>query len=441
MRRPSRPTRAAAALAAGGCLAAVLAAAPASAAPAAPSGAALGRSALPAGDGWASAEGGTTGGAAADDAHVFTVRTREELARALGNADPTPKIIRVKGVIDANTAADGTPLSCDDYATDGYGLDAYLAAYDPATWGKAEPSGPLEDARIASAKRQAERVQLRVGSNTTLVGLGEGAKLLGASLQVRGADNVIIRNLTFEDAYDCFPQWDPTDGTHGEWNSEYDNLVVYGSTHVWVDHNTFTDGRRPDDAQPRHFGRLYQQHDGLFDVVRGADLVTASWNVFRDHGKTLMIGNSDSATGDRGKLRVTLHHNQFRDVGERAPRVRFGKVDAYNNHFLVTDATGYNYSWGIGVESQLHAEANAFEVPDEFRPADVIKGWKGTALTDRGNVVNGRLTDLLAAHNADAPNEQLSGDAGWTPILRVRVDDARAVPRVVTREAGADKAK
>jgi pectate lyase len=29
---------------------------------------------------------------------------------------------------------------------------------------------------------------------------------------------------------------------------------------------------------------------------------------------------------DAGRLRVTLHHNRFSDLKERAPRVRFGAV-------------------------------------------------------------------------------------------------------------------
>ncbi|MEU4894338.1 pectate lyase [Streptomyces sp. NPDC044780] len=398
---------------------------------------AVARAALPAGDGWASADGGTSGGGKADRAHTFTVTNRAELAEALNDADPTPKLIYVKGTIDANTDAAGKPLSCADYATDGYSLDAYLTAYDPATWGEAEPSGPQEEARAASAARQAERVQLTVGSNTTIVGLGRTARLLGASLQIRGADNVIVRNLTFEDAFDCFPAWDPTDGDEGNWNSEYDNLVVYGSTHVWVDHNTFTDGRRPDSAQPSYYGRLYQQHDGELDVVRGADLVTASWNVFADHDKTLMIGNSDSAGAtDRGRLRVTLHHNLFRNIVERAPRVRFGKVDVYNNHF-VAPRDGYVYSWGVGIESQLVAEANAFTVPSSVDPAKIIKKWNGTALTARNNRLGGRPADLLALHNAGVPEERLGDDAGWAPTLRTRVDDPRAVPGAVARGAGA----
>ncbi|MEU8353385.1 pectate lyase [Streptomyces sp. NPDC048845] len=397
------------------------------------------RPVLPDGDGWASADGGTTGGAAADDAHVFTVRNRAELAAALNGGDDTPKVIRVAGTVDANTDTDGAPLTCEDYATDGYTQEGYLDAYDPATWGDAEPSGPLEDARAASAERQAERVKLTVGSNTTITGLGDDARLLGASLQVTGAENVVIRNLTFEDAFDCFPQWDPTDGDAGAWNSEYDNLVVHGSRHVWVDHNTFTDGRRPDSEQPRYFGQLFQQHDGELDVVRGADLVTVSWNVFAEHDKTLLFGNSDSAGDtDRGKLRVTLHHNLFRDIVERAPRVRFGRVDAYNNHYVVP-AERYGYSFGVGFESQLVAEANAFTLPAGVDPATVIKSWKGTALTERNNYVNGRPADLLALHNAAVPGEQLGDDAGWTPELRTKVHHPRAVPRLVNGKAGAGK--
>ncbi|GAA2320091.1 pectate lyase family protein [Streptomyces violaceusniger] len=397
------------------------------------------RAGLPAGDGWASADGGTTGGAKADRAHTFTVTNRAELAEALDDADPTPKMIYVKGTIDANTDAAGRSLSCADYATDGYSLDAYLTAYDPATWGRTEPSGPQEDARAASAARQAERVELTVGSNTTIAGLGRSARLLGASLQVRGADNVIVRDLTFEDAFDCFPAWDPADGDDGNWNSEYDNLVVYGSTHVWIDHNTFTDGRRPDSAQPSYYGRLYQQHDGELDVVRGADLVTASWNVFADHDKTLMIGNSDGAGAtDRGRLRVTLHHNLFKNIVERAPRVRFGKVDVYNNHF-VAPKSGYVYSWGVGVESQLVAEANAFTTPSSVDPAKIIKKWNGTALTARNNLLGGRPADLLALHNAGVPGETLGDDAGWTPTLRPRVDAPRVVPGVVDGGAGAGR--
>ncbi|MEV7422633.1 pectate lyase [Streptomyces sp. NPDC091212] len=398
------------------------------------------RAALPAGDGWAAESGSTTGGRDATADHVYTVTTWAEFRAALSAAEDNPSVIRVKGTLDALSDSVGNPLTCKDYEAKGYSFEQYLADYDPAVWGyDEEVSGEQEDLRAASAKLQGAQVKVNVPANTTIVGVGRNARILGGSLQVRDVDNVIIRNLTFEDAFDCFPQWDPTDGAYGEWNSEYDNLVLYGSTHVWVDHNTFTDGRHPDSEQPYYFGRLYQQHDGELDVVRGADLVTVSWNVFKEHDKTILIGNSDSLTAvDRGKLRVTLHHNQFKNLKERAPRVRFGQVDAYNNHYVV-QKSGYGYSFGIGFESKLVAEKNAFTVPKGVGLGQILKKWSDAPVTTSGNVVNGKPVDLLAVHNAEIPEETLRPDAGWTPVLRASVDDPRAVPGLVDGGAGAGK--
>ncbi|MDF6041723.1 pectate lyase [Streptomyces sp. JH14] len=400
------------------------------------------RAVLPAGDGWAAADGSTTGGSAATPDHVYTVANRAELIAAFKDAGDAPKIVRIDGTIHGNADAAGSPIGCEDYQTDGYTLDKYLAAYDPQTWGKTLPSGPLEDARAASAALQKESVEVEVPSNTTLIGVGDDATVIGASLQVMDVSNVIVRNITFEDTYDCFPQWDPTDGETGAWNSEYDNLVVTGSDHVWVDHNTFSDGDRPDADQPFYYGDVFQQHDGLFDIVRGADLVTVSWNVLKNHDKTMLIGNSDSAATaaiDRGKLRVTLHHNLFQDLKERAPRVRFGAVDSYNNHFVATADAPYGYSYGVGMESRIVAEHNAFTLASQVDPATILKKWKEAPITAGDNYVNGRRTDLIAVHNAGVPAEQLVSGAGWTPTLRTRIDNPRAVPGIVDHGAGAGK--
>ncbi|MEU0098867.1 pectate lyase [Streptomyces sp. NPDC006267] len=402
----------------------------------------LERAVLPAGDGWAAAEGSTTGGANATPDHVYTVTNRAELVAAFAEAGDAPKIIRISGTVHGNSDVNGTPIGCEQYRTGGYTLEKYLAAYDPEVWGRdSVPSGPLEEARAASAKQQAAAVTIKVPSNTTLVGVGKNPKIIGAGLQVRDVSNVIIRNIGFEDTYDCFPQWDPTDGAEGAWNAEYDNLVVYGSRHVWVDHNTFSDGGRPDAGQPRYFGQVYQQHDGLFDIVRGADLVTVSWNVLKDHDKTMLIGNSDGAGAtDRGKLRVTLHHNLFKDVKERAPRVRFGQVDSYNNHFLATAGSAYGYTYGIGAESRLVAEHNAFTLNRGIDRATILKKWSESSLTAGDNYVNGRRTDLVAVHNAGVPEEHLTEGAGWTPRLRTAVHHPLAVPLLVALGAGAGRA-
>lgn len=397
------------------------------------------RQTLAAKDGWASATTGTTGGAAADANHVYTVTTWAEFKQALADGGTAPKIIKVRGTLDADGA------DCAEFAADGYDFDRYLADYDPAVWGydtdleteKATP-GTQEYLRNQSATAQATAIKATVPANTTIIGVGKNAGIVGGSLQINGVDNVIVRGLTLESPLDCFPQWDPTDGDTGNWNSEYDAAVVYNATHVWLDHNTFTDGDHPDSTLPSYYGRIFQQHDGELDIVKGADYVTASWNVFEDHDKTLMIGNSDSAGAtDRGKLRVTLHHNQFKNLVERAPRVRFGQVDTYNNSYVGN--ADYGYSFGIGFESQLYAEKNAVALPAGIGAGSVLYRWSDAPVTVVGNVVNGAPVDLVAAYNAAHPEAPLRAGAGWTPTLRGHVDPAKAVPKVVARGAGADR--
>ncbi|WP_405874198.1 polysaccharide lyase family 1 protein [Streptomyces sp. NBC_00005] len=397
----------------------------------------LARQVLGAKDGWGAYGTGTTGGAAADAAHVYTVTDWAGFKAALADGGSAPKIIKVQGIIDA----DGP--SCASFQVPGYDFDAYLAKYDPAVWGHDktlddEPDDSPEGLRRASAVNQDAYIKANVPANTTIIGVGKNAGFNGASLQIKAVDNVIVRNLTFDSPLDCFPQWDPTDTADGNWNSEYDSAVVYGSTHVWMDHDTFTDGDNPDSTLPNYFGRIYEQHDGELDIVKGADYVTASWNVFEDHDKTILIGNSDSASTaavDRGHLKVTFHHNLFSNLVERAPRVRFGQVDSYNNHFVAKD--GYSYSYGIGIESQLVAEHNAFTLPDGIGAGKILKRWNDSPLTADDNYVNGEKTDLIAVHNAEVPTEILQSGRTWTPTLRTEVDPAKAVPGIVDHCAGA----
>ncbi|WP_203760382.1 pectate lyase family protein, partial [Paractinoplanes deccanensis] len=401
----------------------------------------LARETLPANDGWGSAGAGTTGGSAADDAHVAVVRTRAELIAALGGdaaangQNATPKIVLVSGRIDLREGK-----SCDDFADPAYDLDAFLAAYDPAVWGRAtRPSGPLEDARVQSTRNQSAQIRINVGSNTTIVGIN-GGRLDHGSLVLTNVSNVIIRNLEVTDAADCFPAWDPTDGSAGNWNSLYDLVSLSGATNVWLDHNTFSDGNNHDSDQPLYFNRPYQVHDGATDFIRGSDLITVSWNDYYDHDKTMLIGSTDTPGVDVGKLRVTVHHNRFGNVIQRAPRVRFGQVDVYNNLYVATDEE-YGYSLGVGVESSIYAENNYFRLSADVPASDVIAYWRGTRITTVGNLVqvSGRApqpVDLVGAYNA-AYEPDLSPDAGWTPTLRTRLDPAQAVPAIVAAGAGA----
>ncbi|MCG5455517.1 polysaccharide lyase family 1 protein [Micromonospora sp. PSH03] len=408
----------------------------------------LGRQTLPERDGWAADGPGTTGGSAATPERTRVVHDRAGLVAALGGdnagnaADATPKLIYVDGAVDGFEGPGGTPLSCADLADPAYRLDAYLAAYDPAVWGRVPPSGPLEEARVRSVANQTRQTQINVGPNTTIVGL-RGARLTGLTLMIDRASNVIVRNLTLVDARDCFPAWSPTDGEAGNWNSQYDQISVRRSENVWVDHNTFTDGDNPDSAQPVYFGRPYQVHDGSLDVTHTASLVTASWNRFTGRDKLLLIGSSNTVGPDVSRLNVTLHHNLFDGVLQRLPRVRFGQVDVYNNHYRL-GGEDFQYALGVGVQSAIYAQSNFFTLDAAVDPADLLYDWGGTAVTERGSWVRqgggaARPVDLLGAYNA-THDPDVAADAGWTPTLRRDpVLPAPLVPLLVGLLAGADR--
>ena len=141
-----------------------------------------------------------------------------------------------------------------------------------------------------------------------------GAKLVGCGLNIKNAKNVIVRNLTFDD-------WDD------------DAINVETSTNVWIDHNTFFTG-----------------YDGSVDTKRGSDYVTISWNHFDGQDKNSLVGHSDdNGSQDRGKLRVTYHHNWFDGTNQRNPRVRFGNpVHVFNNlYYSASGRTAWPPRWRV----------------------------------------------------------------------------------------------
>ncbi|MEU9284470.1 polysaccharide lyase family 1 protein [Streptomyces sp. NPDC048275] len=396
---------------------------------------------LPAKDGWAASGTGTTGGSKADSAHVYTVSTRAQLVKALGSStNSTAKIIQVKGVIDANTDDAGKKLTCSDYAAGtGYSQAAYVKAYDPATYGRSKlPSGTQETARAAAQAKQSKNIVFKVPANTTIVGVpGTKAGITGGSLQVKSVDNVIIRNLTFAATEDCFPQWDPTDGDTGNWNSAYDAVTLRGATHVWADHNTFTDAPSFDKANKTFYGREYQIHDGDLDITNGSDLVTVERNQFTNHDKTMLIGSSD--TDSVGKLRVSIHHNVWKGIIQRAPLARIGQIHLYNNYFDTTALNGYAplYSINSRAKAQVVAQNNAWTVPSGGKVAKLLSGDGTGSIAGSGNLVNGTTTDLVAAYNA-ASSKKLKTTVNWTPTLTAGIESsAKNLPTSLATTTGA----
>jgi pectate lyase len=149
--------------------------------------------------------------------------------------------------------------------------------------------------------------QIRVASNTTVVGMDNQSGFTGGGLNLNGSSNVIIKNLVISKAV----------GT--------DAISIQGpdATNIWVDHCDLSSVQHPDGAS----------YDGLVDITHAADFITVSWTVFHDHRDPSIVGHSDSnAAEDTGKLHVTYHHDLFQRV-QAGPRVRFGRVDVLNVFF------------------------------------------------------------------------------------------------------------
>lgn len=166
-----------------------------------------------------------------------------------------------------------------------------------------------------------------ISSNKTILGIGNYSGISGAGLQVTNSSkNIIVRNMLFTGAPD-------------------DAFNVQGSSHhIWVDHCTFTNG-----------------YDGLLDIKHGSDFVTVSWNRFYGHGKTMLLGHSDTnGSEDIGHLRVTYHHNWFDGTGTRHPRVRFAEsVHVFNNYYY-----GNEYGVASTMNAGVVVEGNYFENVD-----------------------------------------------------------------------------
>jgi pectate lyase len=543
-------------------------------------------------DGWAtvSPDGGkfeVTGGEGATTAHIHVVRNRAQLVRALyghmvedtlaAAPDHQKKLIYIQGRIDLNVDDEHQPMTHEAYMrqcgsavtpyTSFAEFDAaYKAAYDPNQWVRqsleadgrppalpqkaADGALTLEGQRACFASQQAKRIVLRVGSNTSLIGLGKDAAIVGGNLHLGDvsvgsatdaqgntlvsdniqARNIVVRNIHFSDAYDMFPGWDPKDsfsisasdfgaglcsrtfdaatnqGPHqcpsrkgGRWNSEYDLISVLNAANVWIDGNTFDDGDRPDKLDPpvptwaapfNVAEQKVQHHDGLVDVTLFGNLVTLSYNHFRNHDKTHLIGGTDVAgrysdgrevlSYGPDKLSVTLHHNRYENTVQRQPRVRFGKVHVYNNYYsgglkpsgssgIPAPDYAWSVAWTIGTASKLYVENNVLDIalngssktPAQLTFGDTVSstlsnqakceavGYSrpdcATYFHEAGTLLNGTALgagDLLRAAQAKGTgsNAAVNDLAGyWVPGYAYELQPAAQVKAEVLAKAGAGR--
>ncbi|MBQ7881179.1 MAG: Ig-like domain-containing protein [Treponema sp.] len=323
--------------------------------------------------GWASTSANSSFGG--NGKTVYTVSSRSDL---ISKATTGNCIIYVEGMIDMTEGmlpSSGTTSTTklDEFIankTSGQKITAssyaeWKTKYAANVVSAEDESGDIATVRKVLQNAWKTQIQLVIGSNTTIIGLGENSGIKGGTISIKDASNIALRNLNIQDAFDPFPHMEGGDG----YNAEWDGIVIDNSKNIWIDHCTFEDTIclkdedldkvTPSDGETGK--NKWQTYDGLLDVKKASDYVTISYCLFKNHDKTSIIGSGDGETGDEGHLTVTFNNNYYLNCTQRLPRVRFGKVHAYNNYYT-TDGNGRSnsYCFGVGYNAKIYSEANYF---------------------------------------------------------------------------------
>ncbi|HOK65482.1 MAG TPA: carbohydrate-binding protein [Anaerohalosphaeraceae bacterium] len=243
--------------------------------------------------------------------------------------------------------------------------------------------------------------KISIQSNKTIEGTRTNPTIIGMLGFKNGSSNVIIRRLTIR----C-PQG------YGEGNGI---AVKEDITNVFITKCT-----------------IYDCYDGLVDITRRSDNITVSWCKFyftqpMNEQRVSLVGSSDSATDDYGKLRITYHHNWFGAMcKQRIPSVRFGKVHLYNNYY---HCTGVQTIYGVWARlySECLIENNYFkEVNNPYYNIEYDNTVKGR-IAASGNILD-NCTGTVHPGT----------DSVFTPPYAYNLDAASMVPAIVQWGAGAD---
>ncbi|UUZ91028.1 hypothetical protein LJK87_35420 [Paenibacillus sp. P25] len=254
-----------------------------------------------------------------------------------------------------------------------------------------------------------------------------GAKIKHAAFAIKRSSNVIIRNLEFDELW----EWD--EATKGNYDkNDWDYITLEEDNKVWIDHCTFN-----------------KAYDGLVDSKKGTSGVTVSWSTFKgdDGGSNSWVTQQINAleanksaypmynflrSGSIGlspadiiaiagaqkkghlvgatefdstnaNLSITLHHNYYKDIQDRMPRLRGGNAHVYN---IVMDSAG---AWGAkkrlttAMESAIAAKGYHFGITSN----GAISTEGGAVLVEKSQIID--VASPIRNNQADPSNAAYTG--------------------------------
>lgn len=261
------------------------------------------------------------------------------------------------------------------------------------------------DGTINAGNSSVSRFDLKDADNVSIIGVGNRGVLDGRGILLRGASNVIIRNLTIRYVRDGSGDGIELDGTRPIRN-------------VWIDHNTFYNSLAVDK----------DYYDGLIDGKNDIDNITISYNIMRDSWKTSLWGQSDSNDFDR---RITFAYNHIEDVNSRVPLLRFGQTHIYNNYYNNIIDTGINTRMG----NRVLIENNVFE--NSKNPIVSCYSSQIGYWDTRDNIFNN--VNWQNANDCVVAGPNVGSTVTYTPPYSAQVMPASQVKQHVLSNAGAGR--
>lgn len=253
-----------------------------------------------------------------------------------------------------------------------------------------------------------------------------GSKIKHAAFVLKYSSNVLIRNLEFDELW----EWD--EASKGDYDkNDWDYITIEGSSSkIWIDHCTFN-----------------KAYDGVIDVKKGSNGVTISWSMFRgddrspdswvtqqiqaleanrtnytmyntlrnlglstediiavvsSQKKGHLVGSTGFAS-DNPNLEVTLHHNYYKDMQDRMPRLRGGNIHVYNIVMDSADARAAGKRITSEVAAAISSKGYKFGVTSN----GAISTENGAVLVEKSIIVD--VLYPIRNNQTDPNNSQYTG--------------------------------